>query len=106
MLGADLMIRTFDGPLKEAPYAFYGVRMNITTNPLFGAVVNGLVCCVGVGDPNITGGFISHPAFSLGINSLCHECMEHFLLAFLRRSTRSQTRAFRRFHRVATMNLD
>src|ERR1700722_3465139 len=83
MFGADLMIRTNDRPLKQAPDALNGVSVNIATHPLFGAVVNGLMCCVGVGNTKVTGSFIGHQAFGLGINSLCHERMKHFSTGLL-----------------------
>ena len=55
VLGAHLMIRTHDSPLKQAPYALYSVRVYVATYPFFGAMVDCLMRCVGVRNSDIRG---------------------------------------------------
>ena len=53
VLGAHLVERADDGTLEEAPHAFEAVGVNVTHNPFFGRVLDGLMARVFVADPDV-----------------------------------------------------
>src|ERR1035437_8572851 len=83
MFGADLMIRTNNTAFKQAPDAFHGVRVDIPTDPLFGAVVNCFMGCVIISDPAIGWVLISHQPFSSRLRIVLDERMEYLPVSFL-----------------------
>src|ERR1700683_2618096 len=83
MLRTDLMIRTNDTALKQAPDPFDGVRVNVSTDPLFGAVVNGLVGCVAIGNSAISWVLISHQPFCSRLCSVFDECVKYLPVSLL-----------------------
>src|ERR1700733_5296604 len=52
---AHLMVRANDRPLEQRPYALDAVRVNITPHPFLRAVVNTVMLCVRVLDPEVSG---------------------------------------------------
>ncbi len=50
VLGRELVVGADQRPLEEAPYALYGVRVNVRSYPLFRSVVNGLVLAASLVD--------------------------------------------------------
>ena len=58
MLDANLMERTNDGSLEQAPHALDPVGVNVTDNPLLGGVADGLMSGIRIPDPDIGFEFI------------------------------------------------
>src|ERR1035437_1104079 len=79
MLSAHLMIRADDSPLKQAPRALYAVRMNIAAYPLFRAMVDRLMRCIGVGNAFVRRVLVGHETLGIGTGVFQHEAMQGFL---------------------------
>ena len=66
MLDRQLVIGPCDGALQEAPDILNAVRVNVSTNVLFGAVVDDLMLCVVVSNPTVGLPVIGNDDFSIG----------------------------------------
>ena len=55
MLLAQLVVRTDDATLEQAPRAFDGLRVNLAAHPFLVTVIDALVPGVGVSDATIGG---------------------------------------------------
>jgi len=72
------MKRTNDGPLEQRPRALDAVRVDITTNPLFCAMVDRLMNGVGVSDALVGRVLIGHQALRFGAYGVLHESVPCF----------------------------
>jgi hypothetical protein len=54
VLGADVMVRPDNRPLDEGPHTLDAVRVNVAAYPLFSRMVNAIVLCVFVRDPEVS----------------------------------------------------
>lgn len=64
----------------QAPDAFNAVRVNISAHPLLGAVINTLMPCISVRDPDISGKLIRVDRFRVRRGVVGNELVEGFLV--------------------------
>ena len=80
MFDADLVERTDDGPLEQAPNALNAVCVNITDNPLLGRVPDSFMAGVLIPNPDIGLQFVCVNRLSFILNGSMDEIMESMTL--------------------------
>src|SRR6266849_4707957 len=98
MLNADLMIRTNDRTLKQAPYALDRISVNVAADPFFRMMVDCLMCRVCIGNSEVSRILIGHQALCLRMHCFLDKRMKYLLSGFLARfnSQTNQTAALDR----------
>src|SRR6266853_59634 len=103
MLRADLMKRTYNPALEQAPNALNRICMHVIAYPLFGAVVHCLMRCVFIGYAQVGRVLIGHQAFGLWMSRVFDESVKDrsvcFLSAFYPQPDRSATFDRTQYHR-------
>ena len=76
VLNTHLVKRPYDRPLKQAPYAFNAVGMNIADYPFLFGVIDGLVSGIVVSDSNVGAKFVCVDSFDFILNGSPDEVMD------------------------------